>query len=332
MVLTAAENLRILVIGTGSIGRRHIRNLINLVPQAKFAFFRASGLADEYSQANNALIFDDLSAAIAWNPELAVVATPSDMHGQVLAPLLGARIPTFVEKPVVIDQDECERLEALDPRQLGPIQVGCVLRFLEPVTQLKQLLEEGRLGRTVRARFECGQYLPDWRQGTDYRTSYSASAARGGGVIFDLVHEIDLAIMLFGDCTLAHVVSAHRSELETDCEDVALLHLLGSDGLPIEIALDCVSRQPTRKIVVVGDRATATLDFVERTLSLETPQDGAVRIEARFAVDDAYQLQLTELLAASRGEGSTRLPLHEGLKATRIAIAARQWVTREAIA
>lgn len=322
MVLTDAGPPRCLVIGTGSIGRRHVANLKKLAPGAQLAFFRHEARHDDFSSAMQAQLFDALEGAIEWRPTIAIVASPSDRHFDTLPGLLAAGVPTLIEKPVVIRAEDCAYLESLSCADLPPTQVGCVLRFTDMVVQLKRWIDEGRLGRLIRARFECGQYLPDWRPGSDYRTSYSASRERGGGVIFDLVHELDLAVMLFGDCELRHVMRDRRSSLHITSEDVALLHLRAADGLPVEVALDYVSRTPTRGIEIVGEDATAVLDFRAATLSLKTPGNEEQRLVDTVSTDAAYQSELAELLDAAHGHGTTRLPLKEGLKATRLAIAA----------
>lgn len=326
MVLKDADSPRFLVIGTGSIGRRHVANLKGLVPGGRLAFLRHDARADDFSSMMHAHVFGALDRAIEWRPTMAIVASPSDRHFDTLPGLLAAGIPTFIEKPVVIRAEDCAYLAGLRRVDLPPTQVGCVLRFTDLVVRLKSWLDEGQLGRLIRARFECGQYLPDWRPGSDYRTSYSASRERGGGVIFDLVHEIDLAVMFFGDCTLLHAVRDQRSSLQITSEDVALLHLRAADGLPIEVALDYVSRRPRREIRVVGEEATAILDFRTATLALHSPSGEEQRVVGTVSADAAYRLELAELLDAAHGRGMTRLPLHEGLKATRLAIAAHAFV------
>ena len=80
-------------------------------------------------------------------------------------------------------------------------QVGCNLRFLPSLQRLKDLIAQGVIGRIVRASFEAGQWLPDWRPRQDYRKSYSADPDSGGGVLFDLIHEIDAAYWILGDLT-----------------------------------------------------------------------------------------------------------------------------------
>jgi predicted dehydrogenase/endonuclease IV len=239
--------------------------------------------------------------------------------------LLERGVPTFVEKPVVTARAHLERLEALAAAPaLPPTQVGCVLRFLPAVRLLKQWLDEGRCGNIVRASFEAGQYLPDWRPAQDYRQSYSASAAGGGGVVFDLVHELDLASFLFGDLSLLHAAAARRSGLEIACEDSALITLASPEGILVGVQLDYVSRRPVRRIDVVGDLGTVRLDFVARRLE-QVSSEGVVETHAGgFDLDEAYREELTDLIDAEQRGGKTWLPLGEGLKATRLAIDARE--------
>ena len=317
----SAEPLRALIAGTGSIGRRHIANLRALEPEAKIALLRDGARRDDYSDGLGAAVFGTLEEALAWAPDLAIVATPSDRHHETVGPLLEAGVAAFVEKPVVIAAEDAEKLEALiealDP--LPPSQTGCVLRFLPAVRQLKRWLDEGRCGRIVRASFEAGQYLPDWRPAQDYRQSYSADAARGGGVIFDLVHELDLALYLLGPLSLRHAEHAHVSSLAIACEDVALLTLAAVDGALVGIALDYVSRRPVRRLDIVGETGTARLDFIAKTLTL-----GDEVVEEGFDFDQAYRDSLAELIAAVRTGTPTSLPVSEGLRATRLAIEARR--------
>jgi predicted dehydrogenase len=267
-----------------------------------------------------------LATALQWRPDLAVIATPSDLHANVLPDLLDARVATYIEKPVVIRGTDAEALAARLATKLPPTQVGCVLRFLPAVDVLAGWLAERRLGNLIRARLECGQYLPDWRPNADYREVYSASRDRGGGVIFDLVHEMDLAVHLFGDCTLEHVQAGRRSTLDIACEDVAHLSLAALDGLPIAIGLDYVSRVPVRSIEIVGEDASARLDFIARTLDY-IGADGFERSNDGFDSCAAYRAAMEELVLAVESGSPTKLPLHEGLRATRLAIEAHSRAT-----
>jgi len=332
MVLIRPAVRRALIAGTGSIGRRHVATPRALGPALDVARRRAEGRRDESSRDLNAPVFADLEAARNWQPDFAVVATPSDRHAELIAPLLDAKIPAFIEKPVVIGSSDVSRLSQRTAATDPVTQVGCVLRFVGAVEVLRSWLGDGRLGRIARARLECGQYLPDWRPDIDYRLSYSADVGRGGGVVFDLVHELDLAVMLLGADRVEHALLAKRSSLELSCEDVALLHLRGADDVPIAIDLDYVARTPIRVVQIVGDEGSATLDFIGRRLLL-TGRDG-IREDMRkgFNVADAYRSQFVEFLDAIETGSPTRIPLAEGLRATRLAIAAHRSPRRGEVA
>ncbi|HEU5068309.1 MAG TPA: Gfo/Idh/MocA family oxidoreductase [Sphingomicrobium sp.] len=316
--------MRAMIFGTGSIGRRHVASLRAIDPGAEFLIVRRSGESDDFSRRLGAQVVRTAVEGIDAGIDLAVIATPSDLHFEPLTAALAAGIPTFVEKPVVISHGDLDVLERVAETTLVPTQVGCVLRFLPASSVLKQWLDEGRAGKVVRATFDVGQYLPDWRPHQDYRTSYSADSKRGGGVIFDLVHELDLAVYLFGDCRLAAAIAARNSRLELACEDTALLALRAQDGILVSVALDYVSRAPTRSIRIIGDEATLSLDFIRCRLERITAGGITDAITYGFETDLAYQAELMDLIAAIRAGTATRLPLREGLRSTRLSIEARE--------
>lgn len=327
MVLTregAPRPLRALFIGTGSIGRRHIRTVKALEPEARFAFVRDGKRQDALSAEIGAPVYGDIVSAIDWQPDIAVIATPSHRHHEVLEPLLRAGVPTFVEKPVVTDWEHFELFSSLARSELLPAtQVGCVLRFLPSVQQIKKWINEGRCGSIVRASFEAGQYLPDWRPDQDYRESYSADGTRGGGVIFDLIHELDLAIYFFEEMQLLHAVAARNSRLAIASEDTALIHLRSATGVLVSVALDYVSRRPVRRIDIVGDEATLRLDMIGKRLEVISAGNIVETYTEGFDVDQAYRAEIAELVIAARTGEATRLPIEEGLRSNRLAIAAR---------
>lgn len=322
MVLTTFSTVeRVLVAGTGSIGRRHIENLSRIRPDLKWGLLRDGARQDDFSVSLRAEVFGDVEAALRWNPQLAVVATPSDRHGEVLGRLLRAGIPTFIEKPVVTSPDELTELERMPRESLPPTQVGCVLRFLPAVRQVKAWLDEGKVGRVARASLEVGQWLPDWRPSQDYRLSYSASSERGGGVVLDLIHEIDLACWLLDADYLLGAWGGHYSRLSIQVEDSALIALSTRTGAPVAVQLDYVSRQPVRRIHVVGDEGSIEWDLIKRTCLLKRAAEPEVEGEG-FDVGAAYGAAIGELVEAAESGTSTSIPLSEAFRSTRIAIAA----------
>ncbi|MBX3625486.1 MAG: Gfo/Idh/MocA family oxidoreductase [Rhizobacter sp.] len=320
--------MRALVIGTGSIGRRHMASLSSLVPQVRFDILREAGRsASVEGLPGEVSVSSTLDQALDKRPALMVVASPSSMHLRPLLAAIERGIPFYAEKPVVTTADDVVVLRlalARSPR-VPPNIVGCNLRFLPSLQRLKSLVTRGELGRVVRAGFEAGQWLPDWRPQQDYRRSYSASRALGGGVLFDLIHEIDAARWLLGDFPVVQAAATRASGLEIETEDCATLLLSRSAGPLATVQLDYVSRRPVRRYMVVGDAASAEWDLPRKSLTLSGPEGvQALDLPAdAFDVPRTYPAAMRELLDAVAQDRPTSQPLEEGLKALELVMRAR---------
>jgi len=327
--------MRALIVGFGSIGRRHARNLRNQVPDAQIRVLRMSDLPDSVMADLGAERVGSIAEGLRWKPDLAVIASPTALHLETLGPLLAAGIPCYLEKPVVASGeqvDELARIVARLPR-IPAVQIGCNLRFLPSLKRLRELVRGGELGGVVRATLEVGQWLPDWRAGQDYRSTYSASTAAGGGVVLDLVHEIDMARWLFGELECAGSAVGRLSGLDIDAEDTAAGVFVGSgsSGPIVTVAMDYVSRVRMRRYSVVGTRASAVWDLAALTLSVA---DGASVREVTQTPDDfdvgtTYVQSMSAFLNTVRSGAAPTIPLEDGLATTRLALAMRDnalWV------
>jgi predicted dehydrogenase len=318
--------VRALIVGYGSIARRHLDNLRALGAAREYLVLRPSGRPDAAPADLRFVV--DLGEALGTRPDFAVVASPSAAHVESLVPLLQAGVPCYVEKPAVTTSADLERLRAL-MRQRGsrPLTLmGCNLRFLPALRRLRELLREGAIGRPVRATFQAGQWLPDWRPGRDYRASYSAQARAGGGVILDLIHEIDAARWLFGEFDEVRALRGKFSALELDVEDTACL-LLGkrSGGPLVAIGLDYVSRQRVRRYEIVGDCGTLVWDLPAMRLSLAGAK-GTETLDAEpanFDVAQTYVAAMREFVAAVQDRSATSQDLMDGLATTELALKAK---------
>lgn len=317
--------MRALIIGTGSIGCRHMSSLCSIDPSITIDVLREPGRGIHLASLGGATLSSSIEEALDKRPELMVVANPSALHIRHVLAAIDSCTPFYIEKPVVVAQQDLAHLEARVSRGNLPVNmVGCNLRHLPSLQVLRSLVANGRLGRIVRADFEAGQWLPDWRPMQDYRASYSASRAMGGGVVFDLIHEIDAALWLLGGFTSIEALSGHTSRLEIDADDCACL-LLGRTGGPfVTVRLDYVSRQPVRRYTLVGDAATATWDLRACTLTLATPEGIEVLESGPDAYDVArtYPAAMREMLAAIAERRPTSQPIEEGLRAVAVALAA----------
>jgi predicted dehydrogenase len=313
------------MVGAGSIGRRHMASLRALVPSGLAFDVLREGRSRDVASLGDVSVSASLDEAMRKQPDLMVIANPSAMHTRFIVAAIEGAVPFYAEKPVVTSAADVALLrDTMRARQLPPHIVGCNLRFLASLVQLRGLVRDGALGRVVRASFEAGQWLPDWRPAQDYRESYSARRELGGGVLLDLIHEIDAARWMLGEFNVADVHVATNSDLEIDTEDCACVMLRSATGVLATVQLDYVSRKPFRRYRVVGDKASAEWDLPSKTLTL-SDQRGVRTVTsdpADFDVPATYPAAMRDLLAAIAAGRPSSQPLEEGLRALDIVLKA----------
>jgi predicted dehydrogenase len=290
--------LRILVTGRGSIAIRHVQQLRLLVPGAALAVVAPAGQAD--AALHPCDIVPDLARGLAWKPNAVVIASISSRHAGELEACLQQGLPCLAEKPIAISISELDMLRQAAATSRAAVQVGCNLRHLPALARLKGLLAGGDLGRLVRAQLEVGQDLVQWRPGRSLASSYSSKEEQGGGVVFDLVHEIDMARWLLGPLRVKGAVGGHLSSLPVQCDDVHTALLQSASGVPVTIALDYVSQQPVRRYAFVAERGTVVCDLMARSLTVATRDRVRVETDAQadFDIAATYRTQLADWLAA----------------------------------
>jgi predicted dehydrogenase len=263
---------KILCVSLGSIGKRHLRNARALVPSARIAVWRqhtrAAGGVPEGADA----ILATADEALAFGPDAVIISSPASEHLKNAAPFVDRQLPIFLEKPLAATAAGVDEFARQCKASRGFIMVGYVLRFLPALHTIKRLMREGALGDVLTAHIQVGQYLPDWRPDSDYRSGVSAQAKLGGGALLELSHEIDYATWLLGWPRSLQCSSARLSSLEIDVEDSAHLLLEYADKRVL-VQLDFLQRVANMAVQMVGTKATLNADLVKEELHLVTPAD-----------------------------------------------------------
>lgn len=302
----------VLVLGAGSIGSRHVRNLLAAgadVAVADPLSTRAGALAAYGARP----IAVDESWRRRWDG--IVVASPTTAHGEHALAALEMTDHVLVEKPLAASIAQASDLAA---RGRDRLAVGFNLRFHEPVERLAGLVHGGYVGAIRSARLWFGSWLPTWRPAVDYRETYSARRDLGGGVLMDAIHELDLALWLVGELRPVGALVARLGPLAIDVEDTAFALLATTDGAPVSIGLDYLSRRYRRGIEVVADTATVRLDWARRVIEVENA-DG-VRVEpADTDVALSYQRQTEAFLAWVSGGPPLPVSASEGMRSVALA-------------
>ena len=320
--------MRIAILGCGSIGRRHARNLAAL-GRTDLVLFDPDpaarvGLVD--AEAPGASFVTTLEEVWRRDPEVVLVASPSHLHVPQALEAARRGCHLFIEKPLSHDWEGVDELCAEIARRGLVSMVGCNMRFHPGPARLKALLDEGAVGRVVAARLYTGSYLPDWRPGTDFRRSYSASSARGGGAVLDLIHEIDLALWFFGPGILAASATVPADTLGLDVEGLAELLIRHDSGVLSSVHLNFVQRDYRRECHVIGESGTLSWTFQEPYVTLHGGGSTAARREplpSPWQVNDMYVDELRHFLGCVESRSASPYPADQARAALRLALDAK---------
>ena len=325
--------MRIAVLGCGSIGRRHLRNLASLGERDLVAFDPSAEARAAASRETAARYESSLDSVWEAQPEVVLVTSPPGMHVDLARAAVERGCHLFVEKPLSNSDDGVEDLVAAAARQGVVTMVGCNMRFHPGPARVRSLLEQCSIGDILSARIETGSYLPGWRPGTDYRRGYSASAADGGGAILDCIHELDLALWYCGPGVVVACATVPATSIGLDVEGAAEVLVRHDSGALSSVHLSFIQRDYHRGCSIVGSEGTISWNFGTGLVRLYREADGWRSFEPpdgwelnRMFVDELEHF----LSCVATGEQSS-CPLEQGWSALRLALAARQRASASAM-
>jgi predicted dehydrogenase len=312
---------RVLIAGFGSIGKRHLAVVRARLPEAEVTVLRRPGSTEEVP---GVFMTHDLDSALKTNPNFAILSGPAPFRLPLASRLVEAEVPLLLEKPLSDRYEGIDELSALVAAKKLPVQVGYCLRFEPSLAALKTALDEGRIGRPLTVCAEVGQYLPNWRPGTDYRQSVSAQKRLGGGVLLELSHEIDYLLWLFGLVKNLNARLAKISKLEIDVEDFARLDLAFNNGVMGSASLDMVQRAATRSCKIIGNEGSLIWDGIDRKTTLFEGDDDVGVVIHQSTGNTMYEAQLDHFLACLKTGQQPLVGLTEGAEVMRVIGAARR--------
>jgi predicted dehydrogenase len=256
--------VKVVVIGYGSIGKRHVNNLISLGIN-DITLCRGSKKGNEL----NLDEIDNLDEILKLKPNFVIVSNPTFKHFESLDFLLKNQLNVLCEKPLLFKEEEWNSLKLILANYTGYARIIYNLRFHPCVKKINALIQERSLGKFQSARFFVGQYLPDWRPGTNHLESYSSYKDLGGGVVMDLIHEIDLAEYLVGKPSgTIHSISDKLSNVTNDSKDIAEVLYKTENNVLVNIHLDYLYRGYSRNFSIQTDQLNLNCDLFASTIKI----------------------------------------------------------------
>lgn len=307
--------------GLGSIGLQHVRLLGERDETIEFIAHR-SGHGRSSETPSQVTEYAELDRALEAGPDVAFITNPTHLHVPAALRCAESGCDLFVEKPLSHSLSGLDELiRAADARRLITM-VGCQLRFDPVLQRARELVRRREYGKVCSFRAYCGSYLPDWRTGRDHRDVYSARPEHGGGVVLDLIHEIDYLFWILGSPVSVTSALSTVESLEIESEAIAEILLEMEDGSIGSIHLDYCRRRPKRTFELVCEEACISGDLLRRNLIIEAPGDVETTSFGGHE-DDRLRAQLDYFLRCLRHRESCDNDLREGRAVLEIALRAK---------
>jgi predicted dehydrogenase len=334
--------MKLLIVGLGAIGQRHVRNLRALLGDSvELLAARSRGLSHVLSDAMTVeareglcekygiRAFATLDDALAHQPDVAFVCNPTSLHIGTALALARAGCHLFIEKPLAHEYAGVEELLGIVERQGLVATVGYQFRFHPCLTTTYAWLRSGAIGRVLAVRAEVGEYLPGWHTYEDYRGTYGGSRDLGGGTLLSQIHEMDYLYWFFGLPQKVFTLGGHLSSLDVDVEDVtSTLMQFEQDGIrfPVHLQQDYVQRPASRRCEIVGDTGKIEIDLLRATVKLYDAS-GRLAQSNEFCDFQRSQMFIEEtqrFLACIESHEAPAITLRDGAQSLRMALAAKQ--------
>ncbi len=317
--------MRIAIIGCGSIGRRHLANLVQLGYRDILACDPVAAARAAVAAEFGASVYAEAQDIWAQSPEATLITTPSHLHVPFALQAVGAGSHLFIEKPIAHCVDQLGLLLRLAHDKQLVTLVGCNMRFHPGPAQVKRWLEAGAIGQVLSARIQTGSYLPRWRPQLDYRQSYSASSVWGGAVL-DCIHELDLASWLLGEARVTAAITRPAASLGLETDGLAEILLEHAHGAVSNVHLNFVQRNYRRSLQIIGSTGSLEWEWTAARADWYGP-DGEV-IESvpqppGWQVNHMYLDELQHFLTCVQSGEATVNPLATAAATLCLALAVR---------
>ena len=259
--------MKICFIGLGSIGTRHLHNLVQILSERKI-------LSEIHAlRTTHRPLSDDIRKIIDKeftsyenlddDYDIVFITNPTNKHYETLNNILSHTKHIFIEKPLFMDTKN--DLKSLLLKTDSVYYVAAPLRYNGVFPTLQDFVKNNKV---YSARAICSSYLPGWRKNIDYKVNYSAHKEMGGGVSLDLIHEWDYLKYLFGMPNKLSYLKGTKSELKIDSDDIAVYIAEYSDKI-IELHLDYFGKRTTRQLELFTNEGTLKADFISQTVCFD---------------------------------------------------------------
>ena len=305
---------KLLIISLGSMGSKYINIILKNWPELEIGAVTTQKSKRIFSK--NIDIFNNLEEGIQWGPSAAIIASPASEHIKQAVLLLRKGIPVLIEKPLGTGLESEDYLnEIINLSKTNTVYLGYILRKSPCTKFIKDILNQNTLGRLIQADFECYSWLPEWREGKDYRESVSSKKSLGGGVLLEMSHEIDMAFWLFGKVKIvgAFINNSNLLDIDNDLEDTALVLAKNEANIGITIRLNFCSKNDRRSVTILGEKGEMIWDILKNEVKVKR-EDKVEIFSSDIKIKDLYRNQIHDFFDCIKNNTNPTCSVIDGIQ------------------
>lgn len=303
--------MKILIIGLGSIGKKHASAIQKIDPHAEIFALRHKKNVESYENIFN--LYDKKNLDFK-EFDFIIISNPTSEHKKTLQELIRYEVPLFIEKPIHSSLDIEEVVEKIK-RKNTLNYVACNLRFLECIEFIKDVINLAQYGQLNEVNIYCGSYLPSWRPNTNFRNVYSSKPELGGGVHIDLIHEVDYAYWLFGKPLKTTRIFRSKSSLKIEVFDYAV-YLMEYDKFCINIVLNYYRKDSKRSLELVFENNTLEVDLLKNRVT----SNNEILFQSNKNLNDSYVAQMNYFINCIKNKTQTINTVNDALNILKICL------------
>lgn len=338
----SAKKWKILIVGLGAIGQRHVRVLKEILgDKVELLAYRVRGLSHvitpKFELDTSTTVeekygirsFKDLNQALAQKPDAVFICNPSALHVPPAQAAADAGIPVFMEKPLSDSWEGVDKLlETVEKKKLVTM-MAMPLRFHPCLEWIKAQLDSGRIGLLQSAEIWVHSFLAGLHPYEKFTDTYIARKDLGGGVLLTEIHEIDYALSLLGLPRRVMAVGGTLGPFDIDVEDTAtLLWECEKDGrvFPVQLQMSMVQQALSRGCRISGTKGQILWDPSTSEVKVFDADKKSWQTQT-FPAVDRFQLFLNEVrhfLESVEKGVPTKVDFKAGADGLKIVLAAKK--------